>query len=97
MADLLPCPFCGRSVAELTTAKELEYCKKFEEDTCPCFEFGEATCNLYTVVCNYQIGGCGATSGYFTDRDKAIMRWNTRGESWRGKDFVTFMEERGLE
>ena len=93
---LEPCPFCGKNTGEVTTAKELEYCKKFEEETCPCFDYGESNCYLYTVVCNYHNGGCGATSGYFTDRDKAIMRWNRRNECWRDKDMVTFMEERGL-
>lgn len=91
-----PCPFCGCNVAILTTAKELEYCKKFEDEECACFEFGEGNCNLYTVVCNYQEGGCGASCGYFTDSEKAIKRWNTRGVNWRSKNFVKFMENRGL-
>lgn len=87
MSDLRECPYCGKKVAELITAKDLEECKHFEDDECPCFEYFEGNhCTLYTVVCDYQKGGCGATSGYFVDKDKAIRRWNARGESWRNGD-----------
>ena len=84
--ELRECPFCGKRVSELTTAKELEDCAHFEDlEKCPCYDPIEEgqSCKLYTVVCNYMRGGCGAISGYFTDPEKAILRWNTRGESWR--------------
>ena len=84
MNELRECPFCGKTVSELTTAKELEDCAHFEDlEKCPCHNPIDEKCKLYTVVCNYMRGGCGAISGYFTDPDKAILRWNTRGESWR--------------
>ena len=82
--ELKECPFCGVDAAEVTTAKELEECKYFESEECTCFEVNEGTnCRFYTVVCNYLKGGCGCTSGYFLDKETAIKRWNTRGESWR--------------
>lgn len=85
MSEILrECPFCGESVAEPITAKELEDCAHFEDlKKCPCYESIDEPCKLWTVVCNYSKGGCGAISGYFTDKEKAIFRWNTRGESWR--------------
>ena len=81
MSELKSCPFCGKNVAEVTNAKELETCKKFESEDC-CYEENDR-CGLYTVVCNYLKGGCGATSGYFSQEEMAIERWNTRGEAWR--------------
>lgn len=83
MDEFLPCPFCGESVAEVTNARELEECTKFESEECDCFEDNENPCRLFTVVCNYHKGGCGCTSGWFTNRDQAIKRWNERGISWR--------------
>lgn len=84
MEDLRECPYCGKSVAMVTNARDLEECRKFEdEENCPCFEDYSNPCRLYTVVCDYHEGGCGATSGWFTNREKAIERWNTRGVSWR--------------
>ena len=80
---LLSCPFCGRNVAEIINAKDLEYCKRFEDEECDCYEDDSNPCRLWTVVCNYLNGGCGATSGWFSDKEKAIERWNTRGKSWR--------------
>lgn len=81
MEELRECPFCGKKVAELSNAKELEYCAKFEE--CDCFESDDTSCQLWTVVCNYNEGGCGCCSGWFADKEKAIKRWNDRGISWR--------------
>lgn len=86
MEELKECPYCGKRVAVLSNAKELEYCKHFDDEACECFEDVDSKyqpCTLWTVVCNYHDGGCGASSGWFTDKEKAIKRWNTRGESWR--------------
>ena len=67
MDELRECPFCEKRVAELTTAKELEDCAHFED--------------LEKCPCHDPIEE--GISGYFTDPEKAILRWNTRGESWR--------------
>lgn len=83
MNEFLPCPFCGEEVAEVTNARELEECTKFESEECECFEDNMNPCRLFTVVCNYHKGGCGCTSGWFTNREQAIKRWNERGISWR--------------
>ncbi len=84
MSELRECPFCGLEVAEITNAKELEECRNFEDhENCPCFEDESNYCRLYTVVCNYHRGGCGCTSGWFTNAEQAIRRWNERGVSFR--------------
>lgn len=72
------CPFCGASVAEVETAHGLEECANFEDfDVCPVYEpCGD--CGLYTVVCNVNAGGCGASSGYKTSPAKAATAWNRR-------------------
>ena len=76
MENLKPCPFCGKSVAEIVTLKELEECKKFEDDRCPAYELEQ--CPGKKIVCNVNRGGCGASTGFTWDEDKAIAMWNER-------------------
>ena len=77
--ELKPCPFCGKSVAELSDAQDLENCAHFEDETCPCQNYETARiCGLHIVVCDVSLGGCGATSGYYTTAKKAAENWNRR-------------------
>ena len=74
--ELKPCPFCGKSVAEFATLKEMEDCKHFEDDVCPVHEMEE--CSGIKIVCNVLRGGCGASTGYSFNRDNAVAMWNRR-------------------
>ena len=60
------CPFCGVDHAKIISQAEL-----WEEDTASCAE-------RYTVVCDRDDGGCGATCGFHESKQKAVCRWNTR-------------------
>lgn len=77
--QLEPCPFCGKSVATLSNAKELEDCCNFEDDdVCPdCMDWSGG-CGFHTVVCGVTDGGCGAATGYFPTKSEAIAAWNRR-------------------
>lgn len=71
---LLPCPFCGKQIAEIGNCKNMEECEHFEE--CPAVE------PYVCVVCSINKGGCGASTGYHEGVEKAIAAWNRRA----GKD-----------
>ena len=71
---LIKCPFCGKLKATVATAKQTEECKFYE--TCSNFEYDE--CSMFTVVCDVNQGGCGSSVGYYTTKEEAIRRWNTR-------------------
>lgn len=73
---LKPCPFCGKSVAEFASLKEMEDCKHFEDDTCPAYEIEE--CSGIRIICNVLKGGCGASTGYSFNKDNAVAMWNRR-------------------
>lgn len=78
MEILKHCPFCGKSESvTLTTAKLMEDCIHFEDSECPCFKYDEP-CGAYIVVCDYTQGGCGASCGYASSKEKAIRKWNMR-------------------
>ena len=51
----IPCPFCGKSVALVGSLSDLSEGEDLSE-------YGR---NHYTVVCNYNEGGCGASIGQF--------------------------------
>lgn len=68
---LRSCPFCGCKAAKITTAKELEECSNF--DGCLVSD-----CGMWTIVCDFHKGGCGASTGYFFEKQKAIEAWNRR-------------------
>ena len=69
MTELKPCPFCGGEKLIITDCKELEECSNFEK-----CEY----VNCYTVCCDFEQGGCGATSGYRLHKEEAIEAWNKR-------------------
>ena len=66
MAELKPCPFCGKSLAVLGTAAEID------------LDDEEGAENQWAVVCDYHTGGCGATSGYRSTPEAAVEAWNRR-------------------
>lgn len=78
LIKLKPCPFCNAKAVNITNAHELEECANFDYDNCPCNEFESSPCGYYTVVCNVNCGGCGASSGYFPTAGEAINAWNRR-------------------
>ena len=64
---LAKCPFCGKEVATIVDQYELN---DYHED-----EIAE---RMYTVVCDFSNGGCGATGGFRTNEYYAALQWNTR-------------------
>lgn len=73
MSELKKCPFCGKKVAECKSVVEIE---EIDENN-DLYGRWEDT---YEVVCNYNKGGCGATSGARGCKDEAIEAWNRRGK-----------------
>ena len=69
MTELKPCPFCGGEKLVITSCAELEICNNFEK----C----ERT-HYYTVCCDFNQGGCGASSGYRPSKEEAIEAWSRR-------------------
>ena len=67
--ELKPCPFCGGQNIAVDSCKGLEECENFEE--CSSSEY-------HAIVCNWNKGGCGASSGYYLTLEKAIEAWNRR-------------------
>lgn len=78
--DLKPCPFCKKSVAELTTVLTCEACANFDDDEeCPaCYDPKEEDNCLHFVVCSVINGGCGASTGWYLNGKKAQEAWNRR-------------------
>ena len=65
--ELKPCPFCG-NVTHVLLTDNIELGDNDEE----------TAVLMYAVVCNYNIEGCGASSGYYEDSDDAVVAWNRR-------------------
>lgn len=66
------CPFCGKTDATtITTCVEMAECENFE---------GCEVNGYYTVVCDFNKGGCGASCGYAPTKKEAEEKWNKRAE-----------------
>lgn len=77
MDQLKPCPFCGKSVAEISDMKDCERCANFDqEDICQSFETPDS-CGVF-IVCNFNRGGCGSSTGWHQTADRAVAAWNKR-------------------
>ena len=63
MNDLKPCPFCGAEHSIVHLSREREE--------------GETSWQ-YQVVCDYNFGGCGGSSGFDDDPKDAMKNWNRR-------------------
>lgn len=72
MAELKACPFCGGKKLFVGTIAECE----MQTESHPDYENNS---QLFTVVCDYMYGGCGASTGgnARTEYD-AIRAWNRR-------------------
>ena len=66
MEELKACPFCGSHSVKLSTAAKIDMDDEPGAD------------NEWAVVCNYNAGGCGATSGYRDTPESAVDAWNRR-------------------
>ena len=76
---LRPCPMCGKDVAEITNAHNLENCANFESEDCPCEHYEDTgECAYYSVVCDFTKGGCGCTGGFRITLEEAVKAWNRR-------------------
>lgn len=85
MEELKPCPFCGKDVAVLADAQELEVCDNFEDEDCPCLESKQVNygkyaehCPYVAIVCDMHKGGCGTSTGFHKSLQPAIEAWNRR-------------------
>ena len=76
MDKLKPCPFCGADVAVIATCQDLECCDDFDE--CDKFDPNYGLEGWYVGVCDVNKGGCGASSRWSIDINKAIKLWNQR-------------------
>ena len=77
--ELKQCPFCGgKYTVNLSDCSECFSC--VDEPHCD-------GCNWkkYLIVCNVNLGGCGAASGLCDTTEKAIEAWNRRVNDERGK------------
>lgn len=72
VTELKPCPFCGKAVPHVGTVANHEY--MWEAD------IGYDFCSThFDVVCDYNSGGCGASTGKnYATAEEAIEAWNRR-------------------
>ena len=72
MVEFKPCPFCGKNVPHVGTVAEHEY--MCEDDIG--YWFGSTH---FDVVCDFNNGGCGASTGKnYATAEEAIEAWNRR-------------------
>ena len=63
MKELKPCPFCGgQNIEVLKESQSLD----------------DLTFHFCALVCNWNKGGCGASSGYYPTVEEAIEARNRR-------------------
>ena len=66
MRELKPCPFCGGQniIGILKESQSLD----------------DLSVPFYALICSFNNGGCGASSGYYPTVEGAIDAWNRRAE-----------------
>jgi len=77
--EVRECPFCGKiDTIDFADIKSEEMCSNcYEEDKCPHYGEYECKCGCF-VVCSHIRGGCGASSGWGSDKETAVEIWNRR-------------------
>ena len=63
MEELKRCPFCGATAPTVHISRERDEPKMIWQ---------------YQVVCNYNLGGCGASGCFDEEPNVAIESWNRR-------------------
>jgi hypothetical protein len=63
--ELLPCPFCGKT-------EPVRRCDNNEDDS------NAGNDLAYAVVCDFNLDGCGGSSGYAEKPSEAVRKWNER-------------------
>nr|DAP58851.1 MAG TPA: restriction alleviation protein [Caudoviricetes sp.] len=71
---LKPCPFCGGIKIFVGSVAEIEYMDETNENYV-------LDSGVFQVVCDYNSGGCGASSGCCLSKDVAIAAWNRRADN----------------
>lgn len=62
--ELKPCPFCGESEPVRMMVRAGK----------------DGWRNRYFILCEYDNGGCGASSGWYHSKEEALESWNRRAE-----------------
>ena len=71
---LKPCPFCGGTKIFVGSVAEIEL-------TDECDENYDSYNSQFQVVCDFNVGGCGASSGSYRRKTTAIEAWNRRADN----------------
>lgn len=71
--ELIGCPFCGRE--DTVVLSDCRECFVCIDEPYNCAECKHLT---YTVVCDVNAGGCGASSCMHDTKEKAVTAWNRR-------------------
>ncbi len=67
--SLSACPFCGKDVALFARCNEVSACGGWRECS---------SAKYVTVVCSFQRGGCGSSTGFYPTPAEAEAAWNRR-------------------
>lgn len=80
--ELKLCPFCGKQTTPVfSTVQDCEMCANFEDERCPeCYENNGNDGCIHFVVCDVNRGGCGASTGWYIDKESALEAWNRRAK-----------------
>lgn len=63
------CPFCGKDAALFARCNEVSACGGWQECS---------SAKYVTVVCSFQHGGCGSSTGFYPTPEEAVAAWNRR-------------------
>ena len=66
MIEIKACPFCG-SITPVALHTEESYSPQ-----------SGVNHTMYTVICDFNEGGCGSSCGYKYSKEEAIELWNNR-------------------